>query len=194
MKAAFIIGSILTLAFLAGFSFPDEAEYFFPKENPIFSLSLPDDWMAVSSMFPNSWREWTKEDVQGPGAVPIQASPDFTQKGRLLFTLWAFVPDAVAGLESAEKMAAELVAERFTDFVLNSETREETEINGIPFILMDATGKEKAQDGAAVNAKAAFFNPEGTHVFLLLVTGSPEMLEKYGDQVKKILSSIKPGK
>ena len=66
-------------------------------------------------------------------------------------------------------------------------------INGIPFSFMDATGKETAKNGAPVNARAAFFNPEGTHVFLLLVTGSPEMLEKYKGEVQKIMNSIKPG-
>ena len=62
-----------------------------------------------------------------------------------------------------------------------------------PFIFMDATGKEKAREGAPVNVSAAFFNPEGTHVFLLLITGSPEMLEKYEEEVQKITTSIKPG-
>ena len=59
---------------------------------------------------------------------------------------------------------------------------------------MKGTGEEKAKKGVPVNVTAAFFNPEGTHVFLLLVTGSPEILEKYEGEVQKILNSIKPGK
>jgi hypothetical protein len=193
MKNMVYVMCVLILFSMASVSFAEEDEYFFPKENPIFSLSLPDDWMVVSSTFPNSWREWRKEDVQGSGAVPFQASPDFVQEGRLLITLWAFVPDAVANLEVAEQNAGELIAERITDFTPAAETWEKMTINGIPFIFMDATGKEKAKDGAPVNVSAAFFNPEGTHVFLLLVTGSPEILEKYEGEVQKIMNSIKPG-
>ena len=193
MKNIVCVMIVLFLLSMASVAFAEEDEYFFPKENPIFSLSLPDDWMVVSSMFPNSWREWKKGDVQGSGAVPFQASPDFTQEGRLLITLMAFVPDAVTDLGVAEQNAGELIAERIIDFTPAAETWEKKTINGIPFILMNATGKEKAKDGAPVNVSAAFFNPEGTHVFLLLVTGSPEILEKYTGEVQKIMNSIKPG-
>ncbi len=193
MKNMVYVMSVLTLLSMASVSFAEEDEYFFPKENPIFSLSLPDDWMVVSSMFPNSWREWRKENVQGSGAVPFQASPDFVREGRLLITLFAFVPDAVADLAVAEQNAGELIAERITDFTPAAETWKKMTMNGIPFIFMDATGKEKARDGVPVNVSAAFFNPEGTHVFLLLVTGSPEILEKYEGEVQKIMNSIKPG-
>jgi hypothetical protein len=93
----------------------------------------------------------------------------------------------------AEQNAGELIAERIIDFTPAAETWEKKTINGIPFILMNATGKEKAKDGAPVNVSAAFFNPEGTHVFLFLVTGSPEILEKYTGEVQKIMNSIKPG-
>jgi len=193
MKKRVCVLVVLSLFCLAGVSQAEDAEYFFPKENPIFSLSVPDDWMVVSSMFPNSWREWTKDDVQGSGAVPFQASPDFTQEGRLLITLWAFVPDAVADLDAAGQNAGELVADRIADFAPEAETWEEMTINEIPFIFMNATGKETAKDHAPVKVKAAFFNPEGTHVFGLQVTGSPEILEKHKDDVKKILNSIKRG-
>lgn len=186
--------SVLILFSTVSISFAEEAEYLFPKENPIFSLSIPDDWDVVSSMFPNSWREWKKGDVGGAGAVPFQASPDFTQEGRLLITLKAFVPDAVADLDAAEQNAGELIADRITDFTPAADTWEKKTISGIPFILMDATGKEKAKKDAPVNVSAAFFNPEGTHVFLLLVTGSPEILKKYEADVQKIMNSIKPGK
>jgi hypothetical protein len=185
---------LLIPLFLVAVSFAEEDEYFFPKENPIFSLSLPSDWMVVSSMFPNSWREWRKGDVQGAGAVPFQASPDFVQEGRLLITLFAFVSDAVTDLAFAEQNAGELIADRITEFTPAEDSLEKKTVNGIPFIFMDATGREKARDGAPVHVSAAFFNPEGTHVFLLLVTGSPEMLDKYGDEVQKITNSIKPGK
>jgi co-chaperonin GroES (HSP10) len=131
--------------------------------------------------------------VRGSGAVPFQASPDFVQEGRLLITLWAFVPDAVADLGVAEQNAGELIAERITDFTPAAETWEKVTINGISFIIMDGTGKEKAQNGALVNVSAAFFNPEGTHVFLLMVTGFPEILEKYEGEVHKIMNSISPG-
>jgi hypothetical protein len=194
MKKVVNVMTILSLLFMASVSFAEEDEYFFPKENPIFSLSLPGDWDVVSSTFPNSWREWTKENVRGPGAVPLQASPNFVQEGRLLITLWAFVPDAVADLGAAEQNAGELIAERIIDFTPAAARWEKMSINGIPFISMDATGKEKATDGTPVNISAAFFNPEGTHVFLFLVTGSPEILEKYEGEVQKIMNSIKPGK
>jgi len=193
MKNIVYVMSVLILFSMASVSFAEENVYFFPKENPIFSLNLPDSWDRISSMFPNSWREWRKEDVQGSGAVPFQASPDFVQEGRLLITLWAFVPDAVADLGVAEQNAGELIAERITDFTPATETWEKSTINGIPFIFMDATGKEKAKNGVPVNVSAAFFNPEGTHVFLILVTGSPEILEKYEGEVQKIMNSIKPG-
>lgn len=193
MKKIVYVMSVLSLLFMASVSFAEEDEYFFPKENPIFSLSLPDDWMVISSMFPNSWREWRKENVQDSGAIPFQASPDFFREGRLLITLWAFVPDAVADLGVAEQNAGELIAERITDFTPAAETWEKMTINGIPFIFMDATGKEKAKNGVPVNVSAAFFNPEGTHVFLILVTGFPEILEKYEGEVQKIMNSIKPG-
>jgi hypothetical protein len=194
MKIMAYVMSVLVLFSMVNISFAEEVEYFFPKENPIFSLSLPDGWDVISSMFPNSWREWRKEDVQGSGAVPFQASPDFTQEGRLLITLWAFVPDAVADLAVAEQNARELIVERITDFTPTADKWEKMSINGIPFIFMDASGKEKAKNGAPVNVKAAFFNPEGTHVFLLMVTGSPEMLQKYEGEVQKIIDSITPGK
>jgi len=184
---------VLSLLSVAGVSFAEEDEYLFPKENPIFSLRLPDDWMVVSSMFPNSWREWRKGDVQGSGAVPFQASPDFTPEGRLLITIWAFVPDVVVDLEAAEHAAGELIAERISDFTPKTETWQKKTINGIPFIVMDATGKEKAKNEAPVNVTAAFFNPEGTHVFLLQLTGSPEILEMYKGEVQKIMNSIKTG-
>ena len=194
MKIMAYVMTVLILLSMGNVSFAEEAEYFFPKESPIFSLSIPGEWDVVSSMFPNSWREWRKKDVQGPGAVPFQASPDFTQEGRLLITLWAFVPDTVADLAVAEQKSGELIAERITDFTPASDTLEKMSINGIPFIFMDASGKEKAKNGAPVNVSAAFFNPEGTHVFLLMVTGSPENLAKYEGEVQKILNSIKPGK
>jgi hypothetical protein len=185
-----ILGLLLTV----GVSFAQEEEYLFPKENPIFSLSLPADWDVVSSMFPNSWREWRKDDVQGAGAVPLQASPDFTQEGRLLITLWAYVPDAVPDLNAAEQKAGELLGERIRDFNPEAETWEKKTINGIPFIVMNGTGKEKAKDDAPVNVSAAFFNPEGTHVFALILTGSLELLQKYTGEIDKIINSIKPGK
>lgn len=194
MKYLVYATSVLMLLSMASVSFAEEAEYSFPKENPIFSLNIPGDWDVVSSMFPNSWREWRKGDVGGAGAVPFQSSPDFTQDGRLLITLKAFVPDAVADLDSAEQNAGELIADRIADLAPASETWEKKTINGIPFIFMDATGKEKAKNDAPVNVSAAFFNPEGTHVFLLLITGSPEILKKYEAEVQKILNSIKPGK
>jgi len=193
MKNMVCVMCVFLMLSMASISFAEEAEYFFPKENPIFSLSIPDDWDVVSSMFPNSWREWRKGDVQGSGAVPFQASPDFTQEGRLLITLWAFVPDAVADLAAAEKNAGELIAERIKDLTPAEETWKKMTINGIPFIIMNATGEEKAKTGVPVNVSAAFFNPEGTHVFLLLVTGSPEILERYEGEMQKIMSSIKPG-
>ena len=191
MKNMVCVMSVLILLSRASVSFAEEDEYFFPKENPIFSLSLPNDWMVISCMFPNSWREWRKEEVQGSGAIPFQASPDFVREGRLLITLWAFVPDAVADLEAAEMNAGELIAERITDFTPATETWEKSTVNGIPFIMMDGTGKEIAKNGAPVNVSAAFFNPEGTHVFLLLVTGFPEILEEYKEEVKNIMNSIK---
>lgn len=194
MKTKAYVMSVLILLSMANVSIAGEAEYLFPKEDPIFSLSLPDEWDVVSSMFPNSWREWRKGDVQGSGAVPFQASPDLAQEGRLLITLWAFVPDAVADLAVAEQNAGELIADRITDFIPAENTRKKTSINGIPFILIDASGKENARDGAPVKVKAAFFNPEGTHVFLLMVTGSPEKLVEYEGEVQKIINSIKPGK
>ena len=82
MKVKAYVMTVLILLSMGNVSFAEEVEYFFPKENPIFSLSIPGEWDVVSSMFPNSWREWRKKDVQGPGAVPFQASPDFTQEGR----------------------------------------------------------------------------------------------------------------
>ena len=194
MKRIVCVMCVLILLSVVRVSFAEVDEYVFPNENPIFSLSLPADWMVVSSMFPKSWREWRKENVRGSGAVPFQASPDFGQEGRLLITIFAFVPDAVADLAVAEQNAGELIAERITDFTPTADTWKKKSINGIPFIFMDATGREKARDGAPVSVSAAFFNPEGTHVFLILVTGSPEMLEKYGDDVQKITNSIKPGK
>jgi hypothetical protein len=193
MKIMAYVMSVLILFSMASVSFAEKVEYFFPKESPIFSLSLPDDWDVISSTFPNSWREWRKGNVRGSGAVPFQASPDFVQEGRLLITLWAFVPDAVADLGVAEQNAGELIAERITDFTPAAETWEKVTINGISFIIMDGTGKEKAQNGALVNVSAAFFNPEGTHVFLLMVTGFPEILEKYEGEVHKIMNSISPG-
>jgi len=193
MKKLTCVMSVLILFSMASATYAEDVEYLFPKENPIFSLSIPDDWDVVSSMFPNSWREWRKGDVQGSGAVPFQASPDFTQEGRLLITLKAFVPDAVADLDAAEQNSGELIADRISDFTPASASWEKKTINGIPFTFMSATGKEKAKNNAPVNVQAAFFNPEGTHVFLLLVTGSPEMLKKYEAEVQKISNSIKPG-
>ena len=191
-KMIVYVMSVLLLLSVASVSFAEVDVHSFPKENPIFSLSLPDDWMVVSSMFPNSWREWTKDDVQGSGVVPFQASPDFTQKGRLLITLFAFVPDVVADLSAAEQNAVELISERVANFTPKSETWEKTTINGIPFIFMEATGEEKAREGVPVNVSAGFFNPEGTHVFLLLVTGSTEIMEKYKGAMQEILNNIKP--
>jgi hypothetical protein len=194
MKITAWVMSTLILLPMTNISLAKETEYFFPEENPIFSLSLSNEWDVVSSMFPNSWREWRKEDVQGSGAVPFQASPDFSQEDRLLITLWAFVPDVVANLGVAVQNAGELIAERITDFTPATDKWEKMDINGIPFIIMDASGKEKAKNGAPVNVKAAFFNPEGTHVFLLMVSGYPEILKKYAKEVLKIINSIKPGK
>ncbi|MGD8540326.1 MAG: hypothetical protein PVI66_16565 [Candidatus Aminicenantes bacterium] len=193
MKNMACVMVVLFLFSMVNVLFAEEDEYFFPKENPIFTLSLPNDWDVVSSMFPNSWREWRKENVRSSGAVPLQASPDFVQEGRLLITLWAFVPDAVPDLGVAEQKAGELISERFTDFTQAAEAWEKKTINGIPFIFMDAKGKEKARNGVPVNISAAFFNPEGTHVFLILVTGSSEIFEKYKEEVQKIMASIKPG-
>ena len=193
MKKIVCVIMLSTLLSMGSGLFAEEEEHFFPKEDPIFSLSLPADWDIVSSMFPNSWREWREQDIEGSGAVPLQVSPDFTQEGRLLITLWAFVPDAVADLGAAEQKAGELIAERFSDFTQAAEKWEEKTINGIPFIFMNATGKEKARDGAPVNISAAFFNPEGTHVFLILVSGFPAILENYKEEVQKIINSIKPG-
>jgi hypothetical protein len=67
-------------------------------------------------------------------------------------------------------------------------------INAIPFTVMEATGKEIIRDGTPVNISAAFFNPEGTHVFLLLMTGSPDVLKQYEKEMHKVMHSIKPGK
>ena len=185
--------SVLFLLSVSSVSFAEVDVHSFPNENPIFSLSLPSACMVVSSMFPNSWREWTKDDVQGSGAVPFQASPDFSQEGRLLITLFAFVPDAVADLDAAEQNARELIGERIENFTPKSEKWEKTTINEIPFIFMEATGEEKARKGVQVSISAGFFNPEGTHVFLLLVTGSYKILEKYAEELLNLISSIKPG-
>ena len=194
MKITVWVISTLILLSMMQISFAEEVEYFFPKENTIFSLSIPGEWDVVSSMFPNNWREWRKEDVQGFGAIPFQTSPDFPQEGRLLITLWAFVPDAVENLGVAEQQAGELIAKLIKDFAPAADTWDKRSINGIPFVFMNASGKEKARDEALVNVSLAFFNPEGTHVFLLMATGSPEIFEKYKGEVQKIINSIKPGK
>lgn len=193
MKNMACVMIVLFLLSMVSISFAEEDVYFFPRENPIFSLSIPNGWDVVSSMFPNSWREWRKGDVQGSGAVPFQASPDFVAEGRLLITLMAFVPDVVADLGVAEQNVGELIMDRISDFTPKAETWEKKTINEIPFILMDATGNEKAKNSAPVNVTAAFFNPEGTHVFLFMVTGSPEIMKKYEGDVQKIMNSIKPG-
>jgi hypothetical protein len=194
MKKVTYVMVVLGLLSLWKAGFSEEDKYFFPKENPIFSLNLPSDWDVVSSMFPNSWREWTKDDVGDVGAVPFQASPDFTQEGRLLITLWAYVPEAIPDLTVAEQKAGELIGERIKDFTPAVDSWESKSINGIPFIFMRGEGREKAKNDALVRVSAAFFNPEGTHVFLIMVSGSPEKVKEHVEEVRELLNSIRPGK
>ncbi len=155
---------LATLLATTPFVFAEDQVIEYPADEPIFSITFPEKW-TVS----------TEDDSVSA------SSPDEEVNMELLAL------DAEAA-DEALKIAKETLAEQFEGIQWNGEP-ETGELNGMKASFLNA--KVKIEDiEFAVNC--AIFAPEDADTFFMLFNMIPmTSLEKHGEDVGKILNSVK---
>ena len=142
-----------------------EAETFsYPAESPVFSITFPDNWKIE-----------TEEDLLH--AAPADES--------IYVGLWA-----MEGIENIEN-ALEALDKEIEDIIQDIEAGEpmETEINGIPFIIIE--GRGKIEDDISVDLSVSVFSTDGETFFIGLYFGTPDMIKKHSVELKAAIQSVK---
>jgi hypothetical protein len=139
-------------------------EYTYPGENPVFSITFPDDWKVE-----------TDEEL-------LHATPN---DETLYLGLWALADaeNIDAALDEIDDIVAEFVDDIETD------EPDVMEINGIEITFIDGVGVD--EEGEQVEASVALFSPDEKTVFVLFYFGYPETTEQHEKALVKILESIK---
>jgi len=153
--------TIIVLLLSTNFLLADE--YSYPGENPVFSITFPDNWKVE-----------TDEEL-------LHATP---KDESLYVGLWALgdVDDIDAALEVIDEVVEEFVKD------LETEEPDEMEINGIEITFVDGVGED--EEGEQVEASVALFSPDDETVFVLFYFGYPESAEKHEEALVEILESI----
>ena len=162
MKRLPVFLMVVVLLLSTNFLFADE--YSYPGENPVFSITFPDDWKVE-----------TDEEL-------LHATP---KDETLYLGLWALAD--VENIDAAMDAIDEVVAE-FVDDVETDEA-DEMEINGIEITFVDGVGKD--EEGEQVEVSVALFSPDDETVFVLFYFGYPETTKQHEKALVKILESIK---
>ena len=162
MKKLPVFLMVIVLLLNANFLIADE--YFYPGENPIFSITFPDDWNVE-----------TDEDI-------LHVTP---KDESLYLAVWALadVEDIDAALEVIDEIVDEFVDD------LKTEEPDELEVNGLEITFIDGVGKD--EDGEKVEASVALFSPDDETVFVVFYFGYPETSKKHEKALVKIIESIK---
>lgn len=135
----------------------------FPKKNPQFSITFPNDWKA----------EITEAGI-------ISAQPKGAAYAISIFPVQA--TDAKGGIEETVKE----VDKRFSDVKPGEDVEFKTE-NGIKFLERDFTAKDKESPRAlAILA----FSVDKANYFALFQAGTPEADKQYTQDVVAIVKSI----
>lgn len=157
-KTAFLLMSLFLFTMTA-----HADTYSYPGDDPIFTISFPDDWTIE-----------TEDELLH--AMPADES--------IYVGVWAI--DSIDDVD----LVMEALDEEIASFIEDIETGEpvETEINDIPFIIVEGDGF--VEDDIQVEFSAALFSTDGETFFVALYFGTPEMVEAYGEELDDILYSV----
>ncbi len=142
-----------------------EETYVYPnQENPVLSISFPDEWKVEP-----------EENI-------LHATP---KDESIYVALWALddVENLEAALESVDKLVSPMIDEFLAD------EPEKVEFNNILYYFIEGSGKDN--DGEDVNASVAIFTPDGETVCLIITYGTPEADEEHEEDFMNIIKSIK---
>ena len=136
----------------------------FPKENPQFTVTFPNDWKA---------------EITSAGI--ISAQPKGTGYAISIFPVTS--KNASDAISETEKE----VDKRFQN-IKPSEPVEFTTANKIKYLERDYTATDKSSDRALA---IVAFSPDGKNYYALFQAGTPEADKKYTQEVVAIVKSIK---
>lgn len=136
----------------------------YPDKNPIFSISFPD--------------KWTVEEAD----QSVSASSEDELVNMELLAL-----DAEA-LDSAVDIAKESLEEEFEGMKFK-DAPEKGELNGMHVVFLNA---QTTMEGVKMAVNCCIFAPKGADKFFMLFNVVPfESLEAHGEDISKIINSIK---
>jgi hypothetical protein len=136
----------------------------FPKDNPEFTVTFPNDWKAEA----------------GEGGI-ISAQPKGAGYALSIF------PVTSSNAHDAIQETLKEVQKRFTNLKPNDPVEFKNE-NKISFLEQDFTGKDKGSDRSLA---IVAFSPNGKSFFALFQAGTPEADKQYTQATIAIVKSIK---
>ncbi len=135
----------------------------YPGEDPLFSISFPDDWIVDLD-----------EDLLS--SMPEDES--------IYLGLWAIADSD--NLEDALDALDEVIEELVVEFEAGE--LEELEINDIQIFYVDGSGLDT--EGNDVNVSAAIFSPDEEMICILFYYGTPAAESLHEDELVGILKSL----
>ena len=136
----------------------------FPKDDPQFTITFPNDWKA----------EITSEGI-------ITAQPRGAAYAISIF------PVAAKNARDAIEETTKEVDQRFQN-IKPSEPVEFKTANNITYLERDYTATDKGSDRTLA---VVAFSPDGKNYYALFQAGTPEADKKYTEDVVEIVKSIK---
>lgn len=158
-----LVALVFGTAILNAGDFGSKNTIVYPSENPVFSITFPDNWE-------------TETDENMLHSNPSDSS--------IYVGIWALEKDVK--LNDALDALDETISSLVTDLKVGE--AEKNIINGMEFISVDGSGKDK--DGDAVNISAAVFSPDKKQVFILIYYGTPEAEKLHEAELTALLKSI----
>ncbi len=166
MKKILLLIAVMSMVLFSSFSFAfDQAAYwitYMPDGNSIFSIMLTDEW------------EITLDGEKMTG---------ISQDGLVWFTMGYL--ENYNNLEEAVSYASEKLSSRLTDLKLISASK--TEINDMPAIVFEGTGKEEGKD---VIYLAALFKTYENKIGGIAFVGDPIAKQLHNQDVVEMLDSL----
>ncbi|MCP4404310.1 MAG: hypothetical protein GY801_44270 [bacterium] len=168
----FIAVLLVGLLVMTGPAFAET--YSYPADDPVFSISFPDNWTVERD--PNYEK----------GLVALSEDEEIE------IDLWVLEEqevedDLLEALEAAGREVATIIQEWVTDFEV--EERTEGEVDGIRFHQLSGTGVYK-DDESKVEVAVTFFSPDNERIFVLMYWGSKEAAEEHGEELESIKQSL----
>lgn len=154
---------LLLILVLGVFSLQAET-YEYPGDDPLFSISFPDDWSSE------------------PDGEVLHASPS---DNSIYLGLWAL--NDVENLEIALNELDNVVSDLVDEVEWDDESTE-FEINDIQFLGIDGEGVD--EDDNEINVSVGLFFADEDTVCIIIYFGSPEAEEEYEEDLNWILASI----